>query len=197
MNIFKNLSELKLIRAFYSGLVAAVFIFLGAYLTGTLGETEARVSIREMRPSLRFICSAVLTATSTILALLLTLISFSVETDRDLKSMHYKRIQWIARLCTFTFVAAVILLMSLSLPLDHSDVRFEAFYKTFFYLFLVYGALLGGAMISIVLMLYRAATAIILLFHPDRKPDFVLKSHPEKKERKEKEKQEEAAEPSE
>jgi len=46
MNPFKHLSDLKLIRAFYGGLLAAIFIFSGSYLTGTLGETEARISIQ-------------------------------------------------------------------------------------------------------------------------------------------------------
>jgi len=136
-----------------------------------------------MRPSLRFICSAVLTATSTILAILFTLISFSKNIDYEIKSEHYKRVKWIARLCTATFIAAVILLMSLSLPLEESNETLHSHYEAIYYSLLVYSALMGGMMISIILMLYAAASALIMLAHPEREATSLLRKEKEEKKR--------------
>ncbi len=179
MSFLDQLTKLKLKRALLIGLIAAVVIFIGNYLMGRLSQADARVSIQEMRPSLRFICSALITANSTILAILLTLISFTSETERDIKPEHYRRVEWIGRLCTATFIAAVGLLIFLVLPLNNSDVELGALYKVLYYVLLGYGAVLGGFMISIVIMLYEAATAVILIAHPHRDAEAILESRSE------------------
>lgn len=176
MKIYNQLRKLKFMRTLYSGTLAAVIIFLGTYFTGKLGPAEAKVSIEEMKPSLRFICSSTLTATSTILALLLTLLSFSSSTERNIKAEHFDRVKWIARLSTIAFAGAIFLLMFLNLPLKNNDLQLDGFYQVTYYVLLSYGALLGGLMISVVLMLYRAAKAIILIYHPNRDADFLFVS---------------------
>lgn len=179
--------KIDLNRALIGGGIATIIVFLGAYVVGRLGQSEALIALREMRPSLRFISSAVLTATSTILALILTLLSFSSNTDRDLKPAHYERIKWIARLSTIAFCAAIVLLMCLTLPLNNSAEKLQSWYRTLYYVFIIYGALLGGVMISIILMLYQAATAIIIIFHPKQEADHLFSSKSaEKEEKKEK-----------
>jgi NhaP-type Na+/H+ or K+/H+ antiporter len=196
MTTFKSI-DLK--RALIGGAIASIMVFLGTYLVGRLGQSEAFVALKEMRPSLRFICSSVLTATSTILALLLTLLSFSSNTEKNLRPDHYERIKWIALLSTIAFSGAVVLLMCLTLPLNNSEEKLQSWYSTLYYGFITYGALLGGIMISIVLMLYQAANAIILIFQPGVDADHLLSSkdseeanakenHPEKKREREEEK---------
>ena len=185
MNTYKSI-DLK--RALVGGAIASIMVFLGTYLVGRLGQSEAFVALQEMRPSLRFVSSAVLTATSTILALLLTLLSFSSSTERNLKPAHYERIKWIARLSTIAFSAAIVLLMCMTLPLNNSGEKLQAWYRVLYYVFLVYGALLGGIMISIVMMLYQAATAMILIFQPGIEADHLFYSKdPEEKEEEEEE----------
>jgi len=163
-------------RAVYGGVIAFIFVFISTYLAGTLGQSEAFTALQEMRPSLRFISSAVLTATSTILALILTLLSFSSSTERNLKPHHYKRIQLIARLSTIAFASAIVLLMILTLPLKSSEEKLYPWYEALYYFFITYGAFLGGTMITIVLMLYQAANAIIIVFHPHKKADHLFSS---------------------
>lgn len=181
MNIYSQLRSLKLMRALYSGTLAAIVIFLGTYITGSLGPYEAKVNIQEMKPSLRFICSSTLTATSTILALLLTLLSFSNNTEQNIKAEHFDRVRWIARLSTIAFAAAIILLLFLNLPLKNSEMDMPGFYRGIYYGLLVYGALLGGLMISVVLMLYQAAQSIIWIYHPGRDAQFLFRTEEEKK----------------
>lgn len=171
-----SLKQLQFTKAIYGGVVAMIAIFLGGYLVGNLGKFEALANIKEMRPSLRFVCSAILTATSTILALLLTLLSVSGRTDENLKAEHYKRVQWIARFATFTFAAAICLLLLLNLPIENSNEKLMPYYEVIYFSLLGYGAFMGGLMISIVLMLYKAADQVILFYHPDKDADFLIAS---------------------
>ncbi len=168
--------SLKFTKAIYGGIIATIIIFLGGYLVGNLGSFEALANIKEIRPSLRFVCSAILTATSTILALLLTLLSFSGSTEKNIRAEHFMRIQWIARFACFTFAAAICLLLFLNLPIENADDKLADYYVALYYIFLSYGAIMGGLMISIVLMLYQAASEIILLVHPNKEEDYILVS---------------------
>ena len=165
---------LNLTRALYGGLIAAIIIGIGAYFAGNVSRHDGLDLISEMRPSLRFACAAMLTATSTILALILTLLSFSSNRDRPLRAEHYVRIQWIARFAIGTFIGAIILLMLLAVPLQYGEGNISRHYDWFYYFYLTTGAFLAGTMVAIILMLYTAATEIIILVHPDKEADFLL-----------------------
>ena len=154
--------------ALLGGLLAAAVIFLGTYLLGTVTDNEAIDNLQEIRPTLRFTASGTMTATATILALMLTLLSFSENADRKLKGYHYDRIWWIARLTAIVFVAALILLMFLNVPINNAEETFAGFYNIVYYGLLIYSALIGGFMITIILLLYQAARDIILIAHPNR-----------------------------
>ena len=169
-----SLKGLKLNRALYGGGIAALIIAVGTYFTGNVGEYEALSIIDEMRSSLRFACAAMLTATSTILALILTLLSFSSNYDQKMRAEHYARIQWIALFAIGTFIGALILLMLLAVPLKNASDELSGHYDLLYYFFLIYGAFLAGFMVAIILMLYSAATEIILLVHPDKEADFLI-----------------------
>lgn len=160
-------------------LLAATTSFLGSYLLGGLSDGEATDSLREIRSTLRFSASGTMTATATILALMLTLLSFSNNTDERMKGWHYERIRWIARLTTGTFIGALILLMLLNIPINNAEETFNTHYNWVYYIILGYVSLLGGAMITIILTLYRAAADIILVMHPNTDADFIFQSDEE------------------
>ncbi|WP_116127620.1 hypothetical protein [Lewinella sp. IMCC34183] len=162
-------SHFSLVRsALIGGLLAAVVIFVGTYLLGSISDREAIENLKEIRPTLRFTASGSMTATSTILALMLTLLSFTEQTDRRLKGYHYDRIWWIARFAAGIFIAALILLMSLNVPISNAREALAGFYNVVYYVMLVYTALIGGFMITIILLLYQSARDIIRIAHPDR-----------------------------
>lgn len=166
---------LNLSRALYGGIIAAIIIGASSYFAGSVGREDGLDLISEMRPSLRFACAAMLTATSTILALILTLLGFSSNRDKPLRAEHYVRIQWISRFAIGTFIGAIVLLLLLAIPIEHGEVdNIGQHYDFFYYFYLVYGALLAGTMVAIILMLYTAATEIIILVHPDKEADFLL-----------------------
>ena len=87
--------------AAFGGCLAAVTIFMGTKLLGQVSDYEAIDNLKEIRPTLRFTASGSMTATATILALMLTLLSITENADRKLKGYHYDRIWWIARFAAF------------------------------------------------------------------------------------------------
>ncbi|NJB87489.1 magnesium-transporting ATPase (P-type) [Lewinella marina] len=151
------------------GALAAMIIFIGTYLLGTVTNYEAIENLQEVRPTLRFTASGMMTSTATILALMLTLLSFSQQSERKLKAYHYNRIGWIARFAAGIFIAALVLLMVLNVPISNAEETFAGFYNIIYYVLLSYTALMGGCMITIILLLYQAARDIILIAHPNRK----------------------------
>ncbi len=165
-------SHFSVIRsALIGGILSAGVIFLGTKLLGNISDNEAIDNLEEIRPTLRFTASGAMTATATILALMLTLLSFSENADRKLKGYHYDRIWWIARFAAIVFIAALILLMFLNVPINNAEESLSGLYTTVYYVMLVYVALIGGFLITIVLLLYQASRDIILIAHPDRRAE--------------------------
>ncbi|CAH1001385.1 hypothetical protein LEM8419_02287 [Neolewinella maritima] len=143
-------------------------IFAGTQLLGFISDAEAIENLREIRPTLRFTASGAITATATVLALMLTLLSFSQNADRKLRGYHYDRIWWIARFSAGVFIAALLLLMMLNVPINNAEETLAGAYKTVYFVLLIYAALIGGSLITIILLLYQAARDIIVIAHPDR-----------------------------
>ncbi len=156
-----------------AGVVAGGVTLAGMLLVNVSSGSEARLLLEAMIPSVRFLCSAVMTASGTILALMLTLISFSSSQERRLKEAYYDRVRQIALVDTGTFAAAIILLLLISVPLAEAADIPAAWYTVVYYVTVVYAAALGGALIAVVLMLYRAITDLIGVIHPDKSSDLV------------------------
>ena len=154
--------------ALVGGLLSAAVIFVGTQLLGNISDSEAVANLQEIRPTLRFTASGTMTATATILALMLTLLSFSENADKKLRGYHYDRIWWIARFCAGIFIMALVLLMVLNVPINNAEESFGGRYNMVYYILLVYAALIGGFMITIILLLYQATRDIIVIAHPDR-----------------------------
>lgn len=136
-------------------------------MIGMINDQDALEMINASRPTIRFMCSAVMTATATILALLLTMLSFSSNTDQKIKSSHYERLRSIAKLSTGTFITAMIGLLLLSVPFHQAEGAIRWYFDWIYYIMQAYAAILGGALIIIVFMLYSTAKTIILVVHPD------------------------------
>ncbi len=156
-------------RATIGGGVAALVALIGLILVNVSSGGEARLLLEGMLPSIRFLCSAVMTATATVLALMLTLLSFSNTQSARLKSAHYDRVRQIAQMDSVTFAAALVLLLLVSVPLAESSEVPASWYTIVYYVTVLYTAGLGGALIVIVLMLYHAVTDLIGVIHPTEK----------------------------
>lgn len=166
-------------RAVAGGGVAGLVGFGGMAIVGTASDFEARHLVAAVLPTARFAASAYVAGGATILALMLTLITFSITHELDFTASHYRRIRDVANLTTAGIIASVVLLMFLSFPLGDPDVD-RAWYQWVYYGVLLGGAITGGLFVSAVLMLYYAvreligvgedATASTLVITPDE-PD--------------------------
>lgn len=156
-------------RAMIGGGVTAGIALIGMLIVNVSSGSEARFLLQGMLPSLRFLCSAVMTATATILALMLTLLSFSNTQSRQLKSLHYDRVRQIAQVNSATFAAALVLLLLFSIPLAEASEVPANWYTVLYYIAVLYTASLGGALITVILMLYNAITDLIGVIHPDER----------------------------
>jgi hypothetical protein len=97
------------------GAIALVVTFGGAWAVGETSGAEARALLNGMLPTTRFLCSGVMTASATTLALMLTLLSLSANTSSKLKQDHYERVRQIALLDAIAFIAATCVLLCLNI----------------------------------------------------------------------------------
>jgi hypothetical protein len=148
-------------KALLGGILATIVAGVGSTVVGNLYGAEGRLLLEAMLPTTRFLCSSMMTATATILALMLTILSLSSSSSNQIHSSHYKRVQQIALLDMIAFVGATLLLLVLNVPLEESDSLSTEWYNTSYYVILIYSSALGGMLISIVVMLYAAIRDMI------------------------------------
>lgn len=142
------------------GAIAAVIGFGALALVGTASSMEARGLLESILPTIRYATSSYVAGGATVLALMLTLITFSITHDLDFKVSHYERIRDIAALTTVVIVSSVALLMFLSFPLGQADVT-RGYYIWVYYAVLLGSAITGGMFIAVVLMLFYAVRGLI------------------------------------
>ena len=150
--------------------------FSGMAIVGTASELEARRLIDAVLPTARFAASAYIAGGATILALMLTLITFSITHELEFTTSHYRRIRDVAYLTTAAISASVILLMFLSFPLGEAEVN-RGWYQWVYYGVLIGGAVTGGVFISTVLMLYYSVRELIGVAEDATGSTMVITSH--------------------
>ncbi|SFZ93941.1 hypothetical protein SAMN05428642_103441 [Flaviramulus basaltis] len=148
-------------RALYGGIIAAVITGVGAYLMGNISGYEAKILIKSSLPGINTLCNTIVLASATILALLLTLLSVSSSTKSKLTAEHYRHVLLIAKIDTVVFVVAMIVFQLLNIPITEAENVPSTWYSSIYYISLALSALLSGALISVVLMLFNAVSSII------------------------------------
>ncbi len=142
------------------GLVAAAVGFGSMAIVGSTSSYEARRLLESVLPTVRFAASAYVAGGATILALMLTLITFTISNELEFHKSHYRRIRDISALTTAVIAGSVLLLMFLSFPIGEAEVD-QDLYLWVFYAVLLGGALTGGVFIAIILMLFYAIRGLI------------------------------------
>lgn len=154
-------------RALIGGMVGAVVVFLASYISGRVTGLEALAMLEAMRPTTRFLCSAVMTASATILALMLTLLSLSFGAQYELQSVHYRRVRQIAWIDSVGFISATIFLLLLNVPIGGADNVPASWFSAIYYVSLTLSSLLGGLLIAVILMLYNTLQKLIQVIDPE------------------------------
>lgn len=154
-------------RALTGGVIAAIITFLASYISGRVTGMEALAMLEAMLPTTRFLCSAVMTGSATILALMLTLLSLSHGAQYELQSVHYRRVRQIAWIDSVAFIAATIFLLFLNVPVGGAEKVPAPWFSTIYYAVLTLSSLLGGLLISVILMLYNTLAKLIKVIDPE------------------------------
>lgn len=151
-------------REMIGGVVAGLVLLAGTLSVGQLSGAEAKHLLESMLPTARFLYSGIITASATILALMLTLLSVSFDTSSRLDPAHYARIRRIAFIDTIAFVLALSFLVFLVVPFDEPKNLVPKWYQVFYYVTIGGSAVLGGLLVTVVLMLYATVRDMIAIF---------------------------------
>ena len=154
-------------RAVYGGVSAAAVAFVGQWLIGRVYTGyEARQLLESMSSSALYFGSAIVTASATILALMLTILSLTSQSDEDFDQVFFLRVERIAKLATAALMGGILLLLFLSIPIKESDNVPGSWFTTIYYALIFILAALAGLLITIVLMLLNAISSLIEMVRP-------------------------------
>lgn len=148
--------------ALIGGVLAAGIALVGQWLIGRVySGAEARELIESMLNSALFFGASVVTASATILALMLTMLSLSDQTKIDFDRIFFRRIERIGFLTTISLASSILLLLFLSIPVQESKSVPTNWFTAIYYFLIVFLALLAGLLVSVVLMLLNAIRSLI------------------------------------
>lgn len=153
------------------GSLTAITIIGGSMLVRVASGSRALYLLESIFPTTRFLGSAVMTASATILALMVTLLSLGRQTKRELDGVTLRRIKQIALLGTISFVMAVIFLSLHSIPLSDIDFADSRIIQFLYYATMAYAGALGGVLVAVIFLLYFAVRDMIYAVDPHIEKD--------------------------
>lgn len=167
--IRKRLEEAGIVDSLWAligGGVAALMISAAVIVVGNVSGYSALTRLESALPTIHFLCSTVATGGVTILALMVTLLGLSHSVDTELERVHYHRIQQIAYMATLAVSAAIFLLVFLSIPVGDSEEVVVTYAEVVYYGVVMLSSVLGGLMITLVLMLLSAVKGLLHIVAP-------------------------------
>lgn len=176
-------------RAIIGGVVSTIVMGTGTFILGQISGYKALELLKHSMSGINMLCNTVILGSTTILALMLTLLGLSRSSESKLTNRHYKDVLMIAKSDTILIVAAVITFLMLNLPIRESEEVGASWYQTIYYVSLGMAALLGGGFIAVVMMLYGTITNVILIVGLNKK-DHPLISNEEAEQAEEQEQEE-------
>ncbi len=154
-------------KALIGGIVTGSIAVVGQWTIGQVyNGYEARQLLEAVASSSLYLGGAVVTASATIIALMLTMISLSKQAEGEFDSIFYKRIQRIGTLSAVSLILGILLLLFLSIPLQESNQIPTYYFKTIYYILIVFVAGLAGLTVAVVLMLLNAMNSLIDVVRP-------------------------------
>ena len=150
-------------RAIVGGVVSTIVMGTGTFILGQISGYKALELLKNSMSGINMLCNTVILGSSTILALMLTLLGLSRSSESKLTDRHYRDVLMIAKSDTILIVVAVITFLMLNLPISESQEVGKAWYQTIYYISLGMASLLGGGFIAVVMMLYGTVANVILI----------------------------------
>lgn len=153
-------------------MVTASFLFAVVIGVGQIGSFEALRLIEAVLPTARFLGSTVVAASVTVLALLLTLIALSMDSQHSFSGRLYSRALRITRIAVVCMIMGTGVLLAVSIPIvEVEEIRDH--YATLYYLLSGAIAVLGGLVTTMGLMIGATLRGLIGAAHPDAESDLV------------------------
>lgn len=159
--------KVDLRRAVFGGVISAIIILVGGWLVGTVSGYEAYKLFKTALPSTRSFCGTLLLALGNILALMLTLLSLSASMEINIKWAHYQRVRQISWTVTVTLIFTVLIYLLMNIPIMETQKSSIQWFTYIYYATLITSSLLGGAFITIVLLLYNTIRDMIGVLDPE------------------------------
>ncbi len=140
--------EIDMKKAAFGGFFSFLIILIGGYLVGEASRAEAYHLFEMILPTTRALCRTLILALGTILALMLTLISLSVDVEYEIKWTHYVRVKQIAFLVTFTLIITFFTYLLLNIPITESDETNLDWFTYIYFATSGMASILGGLFIT-------------------------------------------------
>lgn len=169
-----SLAKAWLRPALVGGGVSSI-LFLSAGLgVGTIGNREALALLEATVPTLRFLSSSAIGASATVLALILTMVGLSLRMESEVRAAYFDRIRHIGTLCVVVMVAAVGLLLALTVPISETE-GLATWYTAIYYVVLIIASLLGGGLVAITMALRKALIALVAAADPEAESSMIVR----------------------
>ena len=164
------LSEMR--GALIGGAIATLALFAMVIAVGRVASFEALRLIQAVQPSARFLASTVIAAAITVLALLLTLLGLSMNTEITFHKRLFTRARNITRLSVTCMIMGVVLLLAVGVPLEEVE-EMRPYYSLLYYLFTGLMASVGGLVVAMGLMIGSTLRGLIEIQQPDAVSDLL------------------------
>lgn len=149
-------------KSLIGGIVAGSIAIISQILIGRVYHGwEAKRLFDAVTTSSRYLDSAAAGGSSTIIALMLTMLSMGRNKKIKVESEFFKRIKTITLFSTIALISAVIQLQIFSMPLTEAKNADGNIFNYLYYFMIVYVAFIAGLMVSIILMLMDAVNTLI------------------------------------
>lgn len=147
-----------------TGLIILIGIGARFAIGNVYSEAEATNLIQSLTQTGLYLGSAIAGASATTLALMLTLLGLTNQTQTDFDSDVYRSISQVAWLSTISLVGAVILLLMLVLPVGEfnkmPDGWYQLMYEVIFALTVLVCALLTATVVRLFMTIRRVISQV-------------------------------------
>jgi hypothetical protein len=158
------------------GLLMGGATLAGQYAIGVLYSDAAPIHLlRTFIPQARSLAVGIVTASATVLALLLTILSMVISKVDDLQTSFYLKVRRIALYNTIALVSSLLILLLFNFPIEEGQAIPNTWFVWIYYILVTLVASITGLFVGTMLMLYGAVEDIIRIFHPERDSTLVGK----------------------
>lgn len=143
-----------------------VISMVGFSIVGRVySETQSRFLLEAVTPSLRTLCFAVITASATIIPLLMTMLSLARKVESDFDERFYIRLRIITWLGTVALVSATLLLLVISIPITESD-GLRRWYGIVYIAVVMGASTIAALLVGIIITLYKTMQGLLFNLTP-------------------------------